>query len=65
MQADRVQRNSFLIRIWREPDQVQWRGWVQHVRTGEAIFIQDLEQLRDFFECYSGKLTKPPHKGLK
>jgi hypothetical protein len=65
VKAYQVQRNSFLIRIWREQDQTAWRGWVQHIRTGEATPIRDLEELKEFFERYSGQLSKPPPGGLK
>ena len=65
MVADQTHRDSFLIRIWRERDQAHWRGWVQHIRTGDSTSIQDLDELQDFFERYSGKLTKLHHKGLK
>jgi hypothetical protein len=55
-------RNSFVIRIWWEQagdSQSIWRGWVQHTRSGEATYVQDLEELLAFIERWAGKLSNP------
>jgi hypothetical protein len=44
-------RHSFVVRIWREVDHNQWRGWVQHIRTGDELLAQELDQLLAFIEC--------------
>jgi len=36
-----------------------WRGWVQHIRSGEATCVQDLEGLLGFIERWTGKLLNP------
>jgi hypothetical protein len=57
--------SSFVIRIWWEETDVTpdsrpiWRGWVQHTRSGEATYVQDLEGLLGFIERWTGKLSSP------
>ena len=55
------QRSTFVLRIWREEkdgrEQTVWRGWVQHVRSGEEVYVQDLTNLIHFMEQRTGKLT--------
>jgi len=56
---------SFVVRIWweegeAEPDRQRfWRGWVQHVRSGEAAYVEDVERLLDFIERWTGSLRGP------
>ncbi len=52
---------SFILRIWWEEEEAGggrhfWRGWVQHVRSGESTYVQDLESLLDFIERWAGRL---------
>lgn len=55
-------RDAFLLRIWWEdvgsyPGTRQtWRAWVQHVRSGEATYVQDLDELLAFIERWAGRL---------
>lgn len=51
-----VGRHSFVVRIWPEEGCAGWRGWVEHTRTGEATFVQELDELLAFVECRTGKL---------
>lgn len=54
--------SSFVIRIWWEQvrgSQPIWRGWVQHVRSGEATYLQNLEELLCFIERWTGRLSNP------
>lgn len=57
--------SSFIVRIWWEEADDEpsgrrlWRGWVQHVRSGEATYIQDLEGLLSFLERWAGRLAGP------
>ena len=44
-------RHSFVVRIWREVDHIQWRGWVQHIPTGDELLVKELDQLLAFIEC--------------
>jgi hypothetical protein len=44
-------RDSFVVRIWREVDHNQWRGWVQHIRTGDELLVGEMDQLLAFIEC--------------
>jgi hypothetical protein len=52
-----VGRHSFVVRIWQEESTATWRGWVQYTRTGEAMFVQGLEELLSFIECRTGRLS--------
>jgi hypothetical protein len=38
---------------------------VQHTRSGEAAYVQDLEELLAFIERRTGKLTGTVGKGLR
>jgi len=55
--------SSFVVRIWWEQADTNpggrrlWRGWVQHTRSGEAAYVQNLEGLLGFIERWPGKLT--------
>lgn len=55
---------SFIVRIWWEEEEADardrhfWRGWVQHVRSGEVTYVQDVEQLLNFIERWTGSLRK-------
>ncbi len=57
--------NSFVLRIWWEQtdttanSQPIWRGWVQHVPSGEATHVQDAAALLAFIERWMGRLTQP------
>jgi hypothetical protein len=35
--------HSFVIRIWKEPtgNAGQWRGWINHVQTGQRHYFRD------------------------
>jgi hypothetical protein len=44
-----TEREAFVLRLWREtPGNQNWRGQLQHVRTGEVIAFQDVEELFDY-----------------
>jgi len=63
MTRTRQKRSSFLVRIWWEQthpgadDRAVWRGWVQHTHSGEAGYVQDVEELLDFIERWTGALA--------
>ncbi|MBN1138647.1 MAG: hypothetical protein JXM73_18825 [Anaerolineae bacterium] len=65
MEKGESHSNSYVIRIWREGDRPGWKGWVQHARTGEAVFIQRVDEILAFIERHTGKLTESEHTGLK
>ena len=65
MKAERAQRDSFLVRIWCETGRADWKGWVQHTRSGEAVSVRSRDELWTFLERHSGELPDPPRKGLK
>ena len=60
-----AQREAFVIRIWREQGQPEWKGWVQHVRSGESAFLEDVDALSTFFKRWTGGPAGKQQKGLK
>ncbi|HEX9374118.1 MAG TPA: hypothetical protein VF897_24105 [Roseiflexaceae bacterium] len=50
---------SFIVRIWWERNDNgaaggRWRGWVQHVRSGDQIYFASLRDLTDFISHETG-----------
>ncbi|MCP4139745.1 MAG: hypothetical protein GY755_05550 [Chloroflexi bacterium] len=46
-------RESFVIRLWKmDEDQKNWRGQIQHVRTGSITHIQEFDDLKKYFKAY-------------
>jgi hypothetical protein len=47
------QSQLFMLRLWQEDlgsGEADWRGKVQHVNSGEAIYFRDWHTLEDFLE---------------
>jgi hypothetical protein len=65
MDKRQAQRESFVVRIWREPGQPEWRGWVQHVGSGHSTALQSLDELMPFIECWLARSAKQGKRGLK
>ena len=59
------QRSTFVVRIWREEGQPEWKGWVQHAGTGEFVSVRNLDEMLTFIERRAGRLADPARKGLK
>ena len=59
-------RDSFLLRIWREDAgehsraALPWRGWIQHVHSGEAVYVEDVTKLIAFIQQWTGRLQPAP-----
>ena len=55
-------RDTFVLRIWREEEdgreQSAWRGWVQHVSSGDQRYLQSTQELIRFIEGYAGELAE-------
>lgn len=52
-----TQRESFIVRIWWEQGQAEWKGWVQHIYSGDSASLQDLQDLVSYLERWT---AKPP-----
>ena len=69
MPSNSKHRSTFVLRIWREEEdgreQPVWRGWVQHISSGDRRYLQSTEELVRFIEGYAGKLDSVPHSHLK
>lgn len=60
-----LNRHSFLVRIWRETDDARWQGSIEHVRTGETIAFQSLDELSAFVQRWEEAPVKEGGQGLK
>lgn len=52
-----LEAHSFLVRLWQEHEgvpasQPEWRGWVEHVQTGQRHYFQDAQTLGAAFQSY-------------
>ena len=63
--AEAARRNSFVIRIWREPGRSGWKGWVQHTGSGQSTFFQHFCELQEFVERWVGAADEPVQSGLR
>ena len=47
-----LEREAFVLRLWREtPGDQDWRGQLQHVRTGDVASFQDVEEMFDYIRA--------------
>ena len=60
-----AQRESFVVRIWQEPGRSEWKGWVQHIRSGDSAALQNLGELLTFIERRTARLSVEDQQGLK
>lgn len=49
--------HPFILRIWLEEPaegarRAEWRGHITHVPSGKRIYIEDLDQIREFVTPY-------------
>lgn len=49
--------HSFVIRVWQENregvvDTAVWRGWVDHIPTGQRHYFQEVEHLVEIMTVY-------------
>ena len=53
----------FIVRMWQEPSQAlaaRWRGYVEHVPSGQRLYFTSLTDLNDFI---GQRLTRPAFGG--
>ena len=60
-----AQRESFIVRIWWEKGQTEWRGWVQHVCSGDSAPLRDLQDLMSYLERWTAKPIGEEKRGLR
>jgi len=65
MVRSRELRESFIVRIWQEQGQAGWKGWVQHVRSGDSAFFEDLDDLPTFVKRWTVGLIDEKPQGLR
>jgi hypothetical protein len=46
--------STFVIRFWKEWSAAgsRWRGWVEHVQSGQRVGFQDLDRLLTFIRSF-------------
>ena len=59
MALERPHRHSFVLRLWREADSPEWKGWVQHANSGASARIDSFADLLAFIERFKDKETVP------
>jgi hypothetical protein len=57
-----VEAHSFVLRIWRENREdpagvAEWRGWVDHVQSGERTYFRDLAEISRVISHHIGLPT--------
>ena len=57
MESSEVDMHSFIVRIWREPREIEglaaeWRGLIERVGSGERRYFQRLDELVSFMQGY-------------
>jgi hypothetical protein len=65
MANGQVQRESFLVRFWQEQEQPVWKGWVQHVGSGESASLEDVEDLSAFVKRWTTGSGGEQPQGLR
>ncbi|MGW8319756.1 MAG: hypothetical protein ACWGPS_10955 [Candidatus Promineifilaceae bacterium] len=55
--------HSFVMRIWREnredpSQQGPWRGWIEHVQSGERHYFQSVAEIPQIVSGYIGDPAK-------
>jgi hypothetical protein len=61
MSCDPATRESFLIRLWAEPDtgSAQLRGFIQHVQSGHRTYFHSLDLPLRLLRESAGRLHEP------
>ncbi len=54
-----AEAHSFVMRIWREnrddpDDPAEWRGWLEHVQSGQRHYFRDLNEIPAIVAGYVG-----------
>jgi hypothetical protein len=63
-------RDTYILRVWKEnPMDADWRGQVQHARSGERVSFKNLEDLFAFLRKELGEDPEEEgfhaHQGLR
>ena len=69
MPSERLRATShlFTVRLWSEDlggDQVEWRGQVTHVLSGEAHYFREWQELEVRLQAMVARKTQPGEKEL-
>ena len=65
MNNGQAQRESFIVRIWWEKGQPEWKGWVQHVCSGDSAPLRDLQDLMSYLERWTTRPARKEKRGLR
>ena len=47
---NRVQRESFILRVWWKREPPTQTVWIQHIGSGEGVAVHDLQEAAAFME---------------
>lgn len=55
MPARKQTHHAFILRLWYEDDENRgtWRGWIQHVGSGEKRYLRSQEDILDFLQQHT------------
>ena len=65
MKAHRKLYQSYLLRIWREGYDLDWRASLQDIGTGEAQNFANLSGLLEFLQCQAEQGFLPLNQGAR
>jgi hypothetical protein len=62
--------NSFIIRIWQEPREIEgtnpeWRGRVEHMQSGERAYFRDTTKMVEFIMSHLDDWSESPPLAVK
>jgi hypothetical protein len=58
-----AEAHSFVMRIWQEnrddpDDPVEWRGWIEHVQSGQRHYFKELTEIPAIVAGYIGDASE-------
>jgi hypothetical protein len=64
MPCNETHRESYLIRLWAEPndDELVLRGWIQNVATGHKTYFYDLDFPFDLLRETAARIASDPDR---
>ena len=66
MNSFEANSHSFIVRFWLEPREIEdakphWRGVIEHVETGEKLYLKNLNEIKAFIGAYLPGMCTGPH----
>jgi hypothetical protein len=55
---ERLRRETFVVRLWREPTNGAWRGRIVHLASRESAYFATLAQVETFIRRFADGIEK-------